>query len=401
MEEQIILNPENQENIVSLNRENITISGGGGAVDSVNGQTGDVVLTTSDLENTSDYQTGSDVESTISSAIAVETENRQIADNGLQTQIDAITASSDVTDIVGTYADLEAYDTTHLNDNDIIKVLQDETHDDETTYYRWNKHTETFSLIGEEGPYYTKAQTDLLLGAKQNNLTAGANITIDANNEISATNTTYSNFVGTDGQAAGTSGLVPGPTTSDTNKFLKSDGTWDSVAAGPTVVQTTGTSQTDVMSQNATTSMVFADPSTKMKPQIGSGAAASGTDSVALGRNAKANTIESVCIGKAAGNGSNNISRSVNIGTNAGYQISENISGSISLGAYSKASRTGELNIGSTNTSYGYNSTNYRVIGGVHDPVNAQDAATKNYVDSLVGNIESALNIINNGGSGS
>ena len=216
MEEQIILNPENQENIVSLNRENITISGGGGAVDSVNGQTGDVVLTTSDLENTSDYQTGSDVESTISSAIAVETENRQIADNGLQTQIDAITASSDVTDIVGTYADLEAYDTTHLNDNDIIKVLQDETHDDETTYYRWNKHTETFSLIGEEGPYYTKAQTDLLLGAKQNNLTAGANITIDANNEISATNTTYSNFVGTDGQAAGTSGLVPGPTTSDT-----------------------------------------------------------------------------------------------------------------------------------------------------------------------------------------
>lgn len=62
--------------------------------------------------------------------------------------------------------------------------------------------------------------------------TAGANITIDANNEISATDTTYSNFTGTDGVSAGTAGLVPGPTTSDTDKYLKSDGTWATVAAG-------------------------------------------------------------------------------------------------------------------------------------------------------------------------
>lgn len=62
--------------------------------------------------------------------------------------------------------------------------------------------------------------------------TAGANITIDANNEISATDTTYSNFTGTDGVSAGAAGLVPGPTTSDTDKYLKSDGTWATVAAG-------------------------------------------------------------------------------------------------------------------------------------------------------------------------
>ena len=156
-------------------------------------------------------------------AIATETTARQTADTGLQTQIDAIVASSDVKDIVGTYADLQAYDTSTLGDRDIIKVLQDETHQDETTYYRWGATAQTFTLIGEEGPYYTKAatdtllndkadkattytktetdtllgakadqvttytktETDTLLGGKQNTLTAGANITI-ANDVISA-----------------------------------------------------------------------------------------------------------------------------------------------------------------------------------------------------------------------
>lgn len=38
---------------------------GGSVVNSVNGQVGDVVLTTSDLENTSDYQTGAQVQNAI------------------------------------------------------------------------------------------------------------------------------------------------------------------------------------------------------------------------------------------------------------------------------------------------------------------------------------------------
>lgn len=69
-----------------------------------------------------------------------------------------------------------------------------------------------------------KATTDALAN-KQNTLQAGSNITIE-DNTINATDTTYSNFVGTDGETAGTAGLVPAPTTSDGNKFLKSDGTW-------------------------------------------------------------------------------------------------------------------------------------------------------------------------------
>lgn len=94
--------------------------------------------------------------------IGYETDAREIADAGLQEQIDAIVASSDVVDIVGTYAALQAYDTSKLHDNDIIKVLTDETRDDATTYYRWDADTSTWSYIGAEGPFYTKAESDAI-----------------------------------------------------------------------------------------------------------------------------------------------------------------------------------------------------------------------------------------------
>lgn len=177
----------------------------------------------------------------LSGDIAAESLARQNADSGLQTQIDALSASSDVTDIVGTYAELQDYDTSTLGDNDIIKVLQDEEHDNETTYYRWSTTTQTFTLIGEEGPYYTKSAADAKF---QDRLTAGANVSIDqSTNTISATDTTYGDFTGTDGVDAGTAGLVPAPAVSDAGKYLKSDGTWDSVSGGiPTDATFWGTS---------------------------------------------------------------------------------------------------------------------------------------------------------------
>lgn len=72
-------------------------------------------------------------------------------------------------------------------------------------------------------------QTDLqdALNAKQNTLTAGSNITI-SNGTISATDTTYSAFGGATSSVAGSAGLVPAPTTSDVDKYLKGDGTWAS-----------------------------------------------------------------------------------------------------------------------------------------------------------------------------
>ena len=444
---------------------------------------------------------------------------RQEADGGLQTQIDALAAASDVTDIVGTYADLQAYDTSKLKDNDIIKVLQDETHDDETTYYRWVKASSSFSLIGEEGPYYTKAAADAKF---QDKLTAGPGITIDPdtneisadgsetifyanlsetgttrhiykdidfttaasvqdiidandkgqvilrgtslvnptaysdsylqnafimphNNDfefvfldrdvryeysasattdsafyyytseiqpkltagtnvnisgttISATDTTYSDFTGTDGTAAGTAGLVPAPATTDAGKYLKADGTWDTVSAGPNVVQTTGTSQTDVMSQAATSNMVFPSGYETSKTTIvigkatynGSGAISIGTgvgtyarsSGVAIGRYADASSSSgSIAIGGGTSSSSNTSAsggESIAIGVknaNASHQHS------IALGSYSRTGRTNEFSIGS-----GVSGTApvTRYIANVTDPELAQDATTKNYTDSLV-----------------
>lgn len=89
-------------------------------------------------------------------------------DVNLQQQIDAIVASSDVKDIVGTYVELQAYDTTTLGNNDIVKVLVDSTHSDAMGYYRWviTQGVGAWSYIGSEGPYYTKSQVDTELNDK-------------------------------------------------------------------------------------------------------------------------------------------------------------------------------------------------------------------------------------------
>ena len=89
--------------------------------------------------------------------VAINPKQLASVNTNLQNQIDTIQAASDVTDIVGTYADLQNYDTTDLPNNSIIKVLADETHDDEIAYYRWviTGGVGAWVLIGEEGPYLT------------------------------------------------------------------------------------------------------------------------------------------------------------------------------------------------------------------------------------------------------
>lgn len=172
---------------------------GGSVVNSVNGQVGDVVLTTSDLENTSDYQTGAQVQNAIAgkqdkltagsglnldgTILSVDTNIiatvqdvtdeatiRENSDANLQGQIDALTVSSDVIDVLGTYQDLQNYDTSHVKANDIIKVLQDSTHNNSMSYYRWEitDNVGSWVYVGSEGPYYTKSEADALLDSKQN-----------------------------------------------------------------------------------------------------------------------------------------------------------------------------------------------------------------------------------------
>lgn len=268
----------------------------------------------------------------------------------------------------------------------------------------------------------------------QDKLIAGSNVSISAQNVISATDTTYSAFTGTDGTAAGTAGLVPAPATTDTDKFLKSDGTWATAGGGGggvTVVQTTGTSTTDVMSQDATTKLVYPDiTNSPYKMVIGEGSIA-GTNkglvingvldtgitggSVAIGATdasyAQIGTSGRADNSVAIGNGANvargmhsiaiGASSFANSGQNAGDNIAigyDTIAGggsatsTVALGAYAQASRTGEVNIGTGSNGSGYNSTNYRVLGGVHDGQLAQDAVTVSQVNGLIDAINTALN---------
>lgn len=60
-------------------------------------------------------------------------------------------------------------------------------------------------------------------------------------------------FVGASSSVAGSKGLVPAPAIGDQGKFLKGDGTW---GVAPSVVQTTGQSTADVMSQKAVTDII-------------------------------------------------------------------------------------------------------------------------------------------------
>lgn len=133
--------------------------------------------------------------STNAQAITTEATNRENADTALQSQIDAITASSDVTDIVGTYAQLQTYDTSTLAPNSIIKVLQDENRNNETTYYRWviTGGVGSWVLIGEEGPYYTKSEADSAFVPQSrtiNGQALSANVTLTAS-DVGATTQSY------------------------------------------------------------------------------------------------------------------------------------------------------------------------------------------------------------------
>lgn len=157
-----------------------------------------------------------------------------------------------------------------------------------------------------------------------------------------------------------------------------------SIPAPTTVVQTTGNSTTSVMSQDATTSMVFADPSTKSQVKIGSGSSVGTFRNVAIGQNATASNTNTLAVGSYAWTnaasstavGDGTIAGGVG-GTAIGHLASAGTNQySVALGAQSTTSRDGEVNVGVGSTGYGYNSTSYRVIGGVHDGQNAHDAAT-------------------------
>lgn len=247
-------------------------------------------------------------------------------------------------------------------------------------------------------------------------IVAGTNMTSSYSSgtlTLDATDTTYSAFTGTDGTSAGTAGLVPAPATTDAGKFLKANGTWDTAGSSVTVEQSTGTSQTSVMSQQAVSQMIFpaGEETSKGKIAIGKASAAS-SSGIAIGGfytsfPTQANADNAIAIGSwarvSSANGAIAMGNSAQIsGGEGALALGANTyisskKGAVALGAYASPSSDGEVNIGSTSTSYGYNSSNYRLLSGVYDGQNAHDACTKGQLDTAVGNVESILQTLNSG----
>ena len=99
-------------------------------------------------------------EKVLQKAIDDETSTRIEEDNLIREYIDKHIAEvdlrTDVVDIVATKAKLDSYDKLLITENDVIKVLADESSFGATTYYRLVGNT--FLLVGKIGPYYTKSE---------------------------------------------------------------------------------------------------------------------------------------------------------------------------------------------------------------------------------------------------
>lgn len=161
--------------------------------------------------------------------------------------------------------------------------------------------------------------------------------------------------------------------TSDPDHYIY---TWtDLTSGGVTPVQTTGTSTTDVMSQNATTSMIYRDPSTRTRVQIGKNASTNGDNGVAIGNTCIANG-SNVAIGD--GSFARYSYGDVAIGYGA---VTGDHRYSVALGSGALTRNQGEINVGTYNyngtmINQGYNNTGYRIITDLHDGQGLHHAAT-------------------------
>lgn len=92
----------------------------------------------------------------------------------VENRIDALENASDVVDVVADKTALDNYDTSTLTDKDVIKIIDDATHDNTPSYYRFDKASASFSYIASVAPYYSKTQADTLHDTLQDNIDAEA-----------------------------------------------------------------------------------------------------------------------------------------------------------------------------------------------------------------------------------
>lgn len=151
---------------------------------------------------------------------------RTNADENLQSQIDAITSQSDVVDVVGTKAELNAYSKPIYVD-DIVKVLVDESRSNAISYYRCNNATTAgsygWTYIGSQGPFYTKSETDgLISGIRQ--VPASTAADADKTLSVDSTGTPIWKEGGSGGTTITTEDYL---TQAELEQIIGSDAIWD------------------------------------------------------------------------------------------------------------------------------------------------------------------------------
>lgn len=278
MEKVINLGKEGEEKVIMLAKEATVV---GGAVDSVNGQTGDVVITASDLIT---------------------------AGEGLSLVGDELSIDSS---IVPTMADLDTKQNI-LTAGDGITIEDD-----------------TISATGGGG-----SGDSVYSDKTTSNLSAGGAVYI--------------------GNLNASQQEQPDPTTTDNHfKYF-----WALPYMNTTIPQQRSV---NIMGSNAS------------------------TDSVVIGDSSN-NPVgaNSVAIGGAS------VRAQYGVGIGYGAYINNNLINAIALGSRSNPTRSGEVNIGSSIGS-GYNNTNYRVLGGVHDGQLANDAVTVGQLNATIDAINTAL----------
>lgn len=345
----------------------------------------------------------------------------------VEDEVEELKNNPDVVDIVDTYADLEAYDTSTLTDKDIIRVLSDSTHSGNSTYYRWNATTSQFDFVGEiaggggsvkeltsadynwpvsdpqgiaywlldDGVYYAVSGVRFYYGSASSEWNAVERVFI-----VEADGTSYKTATS----------LEPHQIKyyrNDKNTGNNSNGYPYTVLTTNSVTQTTGTSTTNVMSQNAVTAELYPQYSAHSKGVIGIGNnsitnygdSKIGIGNVTLGNisayavainggdsGATVNAISG--LGIWAGNGGTVTGHS---GVAIGSGASVSASGGVAIGRSSSATLQGEFNIGSSESGYGYNNTNYRLLSGLYDGQTDHDAVTVGQVNSVIDAINTAL----------
>lgn len=363
------MEPEDQEKEIEMEQEPIKVYKGG-AVNSVNGKTGDVVLTTSDLENDSDYQTGSEVDSAIDSAIGelnIPTKTSDLendGEDGSSVYVEADELASVATS--GSYNDLENKPTIPTVNDATLTITQNGT---------------------SKGTFTANDADDTTIEVSDTTYTAGTGIDI-TNGVISATgggDTVYSTKTTSNNSDGGA--VYIGPLNANQEELpdqTTTDNHYRYFWALPF----------DTSGQND-----FGIPKNETI-NIGGQQRAGSQGDISIGYRSQVQSGNSVVIGAQAwgrGEGYN-----IAIGPSSaiyggacsiaiGRQAETSSNGSIALGAFSRTSRVGELYIGTSRTGYGFNNTAYRVIGGVHDGQLANDAVTVNQVNSVIDAINTAL----------